>query len=633
MFNRLLNQTKSLRGIRIERGILFGIFFFVVACGAVDEHPGMNSRTEQNSQPKQTSIAVSNIPPADIEAGAYNASLSQAAVYAWNQFIALNWTAVEQTGVFNTRGTPQDGASLVQSGPRVWETLRAKTEIFPGIGDPHGFEAGSAADFGFDEAPLYRYDPAAVGEYPGLEAGQVPACEKQQQNLPAPLIELSESHEVGPERLYSGMAPAITPGDDDNEQRVLFAVKVNRVFYRYVAENGWLDGGNPGSTIPATATGDYINQHGSSPPGGSQDQVSFPDQTLQIKTAWRRLTAQEKSSGRYHVSWARSYQQQHSDKRYLGVAGNPKHPCFVDAQWGLIAMHVKTKTASAPYYIWATFEHLDTLSDLHGNPVEDSAGRLVRNRDLGPEEPDISARNATAAVPSTPDTIQKLSPERADTQPEKRLYYYNLSGTPTTQGRIAVNRRNHDIPPPVIEVNAAAHQALQRFWDSGVSSAGMIPASLLNYKLVGIQWKPANKPVAGQDLQDTQAESDEVLRYHLIYYLANMAMETSYRLQYYSGTVQPRLAAPYQDLSVQDLLTDFDPQGNPVSNMVYAGMKPDGENAGFNMGGCMGCHGQMQLKGYDFNFIFRRGRIDAPETGPSLRIPLVDMVHGKQTHD
>jgi len=619
MVNRVLQKSKSPHGHRTALAVTLGGCLLVAACGAVDE------------QPNRSVVTVSSQPPADIEGGAFNASLNEASVYSWNVLIALNWAAVDQTGALETRGVARTEPHSGRAGPRVWETLRAKTEVFPGTGDPHGSAAGPTADYGYDELPDYRYDPAAVGEYPGLVPGQVPACHPAQQKLPVPLIELSESHEVGPEQLYSGMAPAITPGDDDDEQRVLFGVKVDRNFYRYVVENHWLDGGNPGSTIPAKATEEYIEMHGSSPPGGSRDLVSFPDQTLQLKTAWRRLTPRERDSGRFHVAWARSYQQQSSARHYLGVAGNPDHPCFVDAEWGLIGIHIKIRTASAPYYIWATFEHLDTLSDRHGKAVEDSAGRLIRNRNLGPEEPDISARNATAAVPATPDTIQKLSPAKANTKPEKRLYYYNMSGTPTTQGRIAVNRRNHDIPPPVIAANEAAHEVLRQMGDSRAGPAGPVPANLLNYKLVGVQWRPATKPVPGQDLAGDPNERDEVLRYPLIYYLANMALETSYRLQNFSGTVQPRLAPPYQTLAVQDLLTDFDPDGKPVINMAYAGLKPDDENAGFNMGGCMGCHGQMQLKGYDFNFIFRRGRIDAPETGPSLRIPLSEMVHGKRT--
>jgi hypothetical protein len=354
---------------------------------------------------------------------------------------------------------------------------------------------------------------------------------------------------------------------------------------------------------------------------------------VQIKTAWRRLSDAEKQSGRYHTAWARSYQDQDPTRFYHGKAGNPEQPCFIDAEWGLIAMHVKTKTASAPYYIWATFEHIDTLTDLDGNPVEDTSGRLIRNAGLEPTEPHVTSRNATAAVPSSPDTIQKLSPREAAAHPGKRMYYSNLSGTPTTQGRIAVNRRHHGIPQPVIDANAAAHRALRQYLEDEDHATSAIPLSLANYKLVGVQWKPASKPVAGKDLQDNPREDNEVLRYQLIYYLANISLETSYRLQNYSGTVQPRLEPPDQGLDVQDLLTDFDAGGNPVQNVVYAGLKGDGKNTGFNMGGCMGCHGQIQLKGYDFNFIFRRGRINAPETSDALRLPLADMVHGRQTHD
>jgi hypothetical protein len=621
MFKNLLKVTKPPGRYRSEFGLALCLCLAASACSAPE--------AQQDDPP----IAVSPIQPKDIEGGAFNASLDQAAVYAWNQFISLNWSAVEPTGELDTRGVARSEGSMGQAGPRVWETYRAKTEVFPGIGNPHGFTAGAEADYGYDDPPKYRYDPSAVGEYPGLEAGQVPACFESQSGQTPPLVELSESHEVGPERLYSGMAPGGAAASAGNQQRILYAVKVNRNFYRYVVSNGWLNGGNPGSSIPAIATQKYISKWGQSPPVGSSERVSFPDETVQIKTAWRRLSGPEKKSHRFHTAWARAYQDQDPTRTYHGQIGNPKHPCFVDSEWGLIAMHVKTKTASAPYYIWATFEHVDTLTDREGHPVEDESGRLIRNANLQPTEPHITSRNATATVPATPDTIQRLSPLQADAEPGKRMYYFNLSDTPTTQGRIAVNRRDHEIPQPVIAANEAAHQSLRRFMDEDDQASEKIPSNLMNYKLVGIQWKPANKPVAGQDLQDMPDENNEVLRYHLIYYLANISLETSYRLQHYSGTVQPRLAPPYQDLDVQDLLTDFDTQGRPVKNVAYAGMKPDGEHTGFNMGGCMGCHGQMQIKGYDFNFIFRRGRINAPETSASLRLPLADMVHGEQHHD
>jgi len=66
---------------------------------------------------------------------------------------------------------------------------------------------------------------------------------------------------------------------------------------------------------------------------------------------------------------------------------------------------------------------------------------------------------------------------------------------------------------------------------------------------------------------------------------------------------------------------------------MYDGRIPDGKAPGYNMGGCMGCHGQMQLTGYDFSFIFRRGRVDAPEVVESIRTSLADMAHGRASNE
>ncbi len=561
--------------------------------------------------------------PADIEGGAFNASLGEASAYAWSQFIALNWLAVPQTGAHGTRGVARAEAPVagdVASSLRVWETLRAKTELFPGTGEPHGVTAGSKFDYGYDQSPLYRYDPAAVGTYTGLEPGLVPACFPGQQHNPPPWVELSESHEVGPEKMYMGAA---------SNPRIQYAVNVSRNLYAYVVAKGWLGGGGKRSTIPAAATSSYIEKNFRAPPAGSSELVSFPDQSLQIKTAWKRLGKAEKSSGRFHTAMARSYQPQDPGQQYGGQAGNPQYPCFVDAQWGLIGMHIKTRTPSAPYYIWSTFEHIDNITDEHGRVVEDKNGQLIRNANLPATEPAITSRNAISAVPATPETIQKQSPAVAQVDPGKRLYYTNKTDTPTTQGKIAINRRDHAIPEPVVKVNQAAHQALKAYFDVRKTQPGYLEKVLLNYKLVGVQWKPADKPVPGQDVLANPEQKNEVLRYPGVYYLANIVLETSYRLQNYSGVVQHHLPPPFDKFGVQDLVTDFDDQGLPFKNVMYNTHKPDGSVPGYNMGGCMGCHGQMQKTGYEFSFIFRRGRINAPEMGDAIRMSLIDMVHNK----
>lgn len=583
-------------------------------------------------QAPQSRIVVSSQRPLDINGGASGANLAQATEFAWTQMIAMNWAAAVTEGEIPQRGLAADSAqapALNRGAPRVWQTLRAKTEVFPGIGLPHGASEGTGTDFGYDRPPLYRYDPAAVGRYRELELGLVPACEEVQANGQPPWIELSEAHEVGPEKMFAGSAPAADRDQRHASQRVLYAVNVSRPYYRYIVARGWYGGGDEGSTVPAGSTAAYVAKHQGSPPADSDALVGFPNGSIQIKTAWRKLNPQERESGGFVTAIARSYEQQDPSRRYAGESGNAAYPCYIDSEWGLVAMHFQTRTPSAPYDIWSTFEYSDNLLTVDGQPVEDAVGRELRNLDQPPTEPALTVRNASAADPPTPDTIQSMSPRRAHVRPGRRIYYENLSGTPTTQGTIAVNRRTHAIPEPVVAANEKAHAAIRQFLDSAEGRSDALAPALLHYKLVGIQWRPADKPVPGQNLVSGNGAADEVLRYPGIYYLANQMLETSYRLQNYSGIVQSRLPAPNQNLDLQDLITDFEPNGSPAKNVLYRGPNATNEKFTYNMGGCMGCHGQMQQTGFDFSFIFRRGRINAPEMDAAIRTPLAEMVYPK----
>src|SRR5438067_8531057 len=93
--------------------------------------------------------------------GAPKATIQQAAAFAWQEFIALNWPAVNQTGAANTRDMPDKGKKFGdQSGPLVWQTYRGKVETFPGNGSatvgPPGSGIGSPTpspalpDYGYD---------------------------------------------------------------------------------------------------------------------------------------------------------------------------------------------------------------------------------------------------------------------------------------------------------------------------------------------------------------------------------------------------------------------------------------------------------------------------------------------------
>lgn len=591
--------------------VMLSVVLLLQGCGDLE------SRTTQPAF-----IAMSPDAPADITGGASMASLSEAARFAWQQMIGLSWPAVPQTGDPGTRGVPDRSLALADpgySGPLVWETFRSKSEIFPGAGSPHGSDRGAGRDFGFDQPPSYVFDPEKVGYYPGLEQGQAPACDAAVVvSEPAPWVNLSEAHEAGPDSIFAGVVSV----NDDPGQRILYTVKGNREHYVYVTGNSWYDGGDPGSVIPYAATQRFVSEQHRNPPAGSTDYVSFPVGTVEVKAAWRVLSAEERASGRFYTTTARYYRWQQSGKDYAGVPGDPGRPCYRDAEWGLVGMHIKVKTESAPYSIWATFEQADNLLDESGRALENRAGDRIHDQRAPTTEPLIQARNAVSANPATPASVQRMTPAMADSVPGKRLYYQNAAGTPTTQGTIAVNRRAHEIPQPVVQVNRRVHEAIAAYnREQGIGSS---PWEY--FKLVSVQWRPADKPVPGQDWGGDPENADEVLRYPGVYYQANIVIETSHRLQVWSGQAQPKLPAPYTDVDVTDLITDFKPDGTRVKNVQYNGERPDGQNPGFNMGGCMGCHGQMQASGFGFSFILRRGRVEIPEVDQPARATIQEML-------
>ena len=113
--------------------------------------------------PGQVAINV-NPAPSDIAGGAPTATLQQAAAFAWQEFIALNWPAM--AGKRDVADPNQKfGAG---SGPLVWETFRSKVEIFNLAGNdaPPGYSA-TAPDFGYNTPPDYFYATNPVPACPG----------------------------------------------------------------------------------------------------------------------------------------------------------------------------------------------------------------------------------------------------------------------------------------------------------------------------------------------------------------------------------------------------------------------------------------------------------------------------------
>jgi hypothetical protein len=505
----------------------------------------------------------------------YDEELTTAAIFAWRQFIALNWPVSE-----SRRGVPASGRLDDGSATRVWETMRGRVEVYPGQGEPNGYSS-SAEDYGFDAPADYVYSADLVG----TKDGRVPPCNGTPSSSP-PWHNLDEKSN----HIRSGLAPAEPfPG-----QNVLLESKVNREAYVYVASRGWY--GRESIRMPARRTGTFIRTNLRTPRQASKaddpkdvEFVSFPYDAMELKAAWRRLGPHDRQA-RFLSSRV----------RYYKASGGK--PCYIDSDrtgdgndvWGMLALHIARKTPNAPFFVWATFEQVDAL-------VEENLG--AAGRAVAVENPDGSLAEGSRAagdafspnlrmIPATAIAEQSFDPDSMSPAavPGHRLHFKQLAlyGLPEV-AFVAVNRRINPIARQITEVNRAMQAAI---------GAAAPESPLRHYRLVSVQWKPLTKQ-PGVPYTGPEPPS--------IYYASNVIIEAPPVHQAFSGQLSHGISKSSDFLRIESRYMNPPPNpGDPTFFNTYH----DGK--AFLAGGCMGCHGERQSYGTDWSFLLFRQRVKTP---------------------
>lgn len=541
-------------------------------------------------------VAPAYPPPGDIPGGAPNATLQQAAVFAWQEFIALNWPALA-----GQRDMPDQNQKFgTGTGPLVWQTYRSKIEIFNVVRDqqgnfaPPGYST-TAPNFGYNSPPAYFY-----------RGQEIPACTGQTPPTPPATpawINLDETTQIGLAQMFAG-GPPITSANNTAPQLIRFAVKANGVQYGYVAQNQYFvtTGPNPPVTV---ARNNNIAAFTASPPRApTAPFISFPPGTIEIKSAWRPLTSNDDPT-HFHRQTVRFYE----DK------GENNRPCYFEEQWGLVALHIIQKTPTAPAFIYATFEQGENIKQpTTGAPV------LVENLDgkvVNPVAPNAKPTTpALTYVDSEKDpqvTANPKSPCAPYPNPNNALYFQDKATDPGLTGGISVcvNQRYESIPADVVTVNQAAHAAIAAYNTTNQVQNSPWPY----YKLVSVQANPFDVSTISTSPSD-QAHSAAV------FFQANIVVETNYTLQQFQGRIAgngaptafpgPRPVAPPPTPVPPPPPATVAPPPNVITVTPNA-------VTGVNMGGCMGCHGNAQVtKGSDFSFILANGVTPEPETPSAL---------------
>jgi hypothetical protein len=549
-------------------------------------------------------ITISPEVPADIPGGAGEASLADAANFAWQEFIALNWPAMA-----GTRDTPDMSALFGDpafDGPLVWHTYRHKVEVYPGQGTPPGFDAADA-NFGYNAVPpQYIYNAEQLGQG-ATGTGEVPACSGQEPVTTPSFINLDEVSQIGLASMFAGAAPQHAPTNVD-PQLIRFLAKANQSHYVYVVDPDALEPGGdplytgtglappdnnncaalqPGETTTfCTARANFLEvSHGNGNPTTLTDPfISFRSGTIHAKSAWRELTADEEDSGRFYTATVRYYEENDEDAE--------EARCYREGTWGLVGLHIEHKTPTAPYFIFATFEQADNLQTSTGTPVENEIGQPII-------QPASTTTPGLVYQDGDPPTLEIVGDQYCES-PGSRLFYIEETGFPglPSGGPICQDARTHPIPQVILNANQDAHSAITDY----ASDNGIVNPVWLYYKLINVQYKPF-------DTTDVVSGTTSDLN-ESTYYTNNEVVETDYTLANFSGQISN--PGPPTDLPAN--FDGFNPARTTFQNVLLFDENNELTET-FNMGGCMGCHGVAQVnKGTDFSFILSNGRVAVPET-------------------
>lgn len=520
--------------------------------------------------------------------------------FAWNSFVAANWPALDPTANNNQRGFPdlrnQTFTGAAPDSLLVWETFKEKREVF-------FYPTTTVKDPGpWNQAPNYGPIP------------ETPLCSDSQGKPPVParffgqggklvFDSLDETVEVLSEarepatalcrgfvtnpcptgvlqpdcRCVVGLpvAPRVWKGSPTkaDPQPVLYEVKVNYDFYDYVRKNGYyLDStaqkavNNPNGTqiqLPfrtsaarnpnGTPRTPYspeacLANYQSAGPGTNVNPCLIG--SVHIKTAWIPLRGEDPT--KYHTAEAAYFKTEN------------KKTCMAYDTFGLVGMHIIQRvhqgagaTAFKPQggtFIFATWEHI-------GN---DAAGFTYSNYFVG---------------------------EPFGGGPKRDPFY------PQPSAALPVKRK-FPILDSTRRVNELVHKAI----------GDVNPNSVwLNYQLIGTQFQPVDLNIP----MPNPANPNDPTGINQPLYLANLVIETNEGLQHFQG-LPPLVGA------VPPFSTARNPPNNRVlaftraaPNVVFSPTGVPKEKAGFNMGGCMGCHGVAQAKGYSFSFVLLDGQAGA----------------------
>lgn len=430
---------------------------------------------------------ISSDVPHDVPAGS-SATIQDLAIFAWQEFIALNWVASDPA-VSGLRGRPNTNVGFLDIAPDngsfplvVWQTYRHKNELFPVDGTTDPVFDSHMPNYAYQQNP--RMGTGVNGQIPSFSL----------------FNNLDETSQIGLANMYAHSTSVPPEAQPASGIRVAYEAKVNRAVFQYLVSNGLTNpaklGAAQANTGPTYGDQNIPNVGICSPPPGTSPSsiIILPcgdldvpgdlgEGAIEIKAAWRALTPAEMSSGRFFT------------RNVIFYTGQPPQQRYNNAVWGLVALHIIHKTETFPAFVFASWEQVDNYDDdAPGNPNPENLA--FDNTGDASVDPNIAVRRAHAInspIPPVNDAVHAAFTDPTTGNPNTVWQYYKLIGVQATPV---------DGPPPatatadelsyyyMANIMVETNQPLQNFTGSVNASLQTPPGQQKNVYVKGAPGSP-----------------------------------------------------------------------------------------------------------------------------------------------
>jgi hypothetical protein len=282
--------------------------------------------------------------------------------FAWRAFIALNWPSLTDPA---HRGVPDRTKGLGDPGPRVWETFKARYELF---------------QVGLDGRPMAAPPWATYESMNPCGAG----VDEHAKTLATfePFMDFNQAAFLP--------AVAANPLVAQNRTYTRYEVRFNEPEFSALALSGWSQGEN----LPDVA-------HPARLPAGS----------IAVKAAWRILTVADTPAVR-----ARYYVVENADVVDVAKTLAAKRVVCSKSDVGLVGLHIVVRTKYRPQGLWSTFEHVDNVPPAGAGEAREPDAREagVPYSFFDPSKPDLGLSptfGSPGTLPVSLDDPPKVGPE------------------------------------------------------------------------------------------------------------------------------------------------------------------------------------------------------------------------------